>query len=143
MRTAFMAVALVVAACVPWLPDHSPNSTLFQVEPRTGNDVVMWVVDETGLVTSAREADREPTQALEANARFELKEIDVRWLGGVCRHGPTVTLTGSFDALHIIVQPDGGPETFLACPAVGVFYGVTLTLSEPVGQEAIDVQEIR
>jgi hypothetical protein len=139
-----------MAACVPWQPDHSPDSTLFQVEPRTGNDVVMWVVDETGLVTSARDAEPLAPQAPRnvnmgepaADARPDLLEIDVRWFGGVCNHGPTVTLTGSSDLLFIVVEPDAGPETMLACPAVGVFYGVTLTISEPVSQNAIRVREI-
>lgn len=140
----FIVLAVLIAGCVAWQPDHAENATLFQVIPRTDNGIVMWVVDETGLVLAASEAPRASVDDVSVEARPDLNEIVVRWFGGVCHHGPTVTLTGSPESLHITVQPDAGPgPSFGACPAVGVFYGVTLTLSDPVVHEAIDVREIR
>jgi hypothetical protein len=145
-RVAAITVALALAGCVSWQPDHSAKATLFHVLPSSGNDVVMWVVDETGLVAAVREAARVQPGALDASAeaRPDVKEIDVRWFGGVCHHGPTVTLTGSSGALHVTVQPDVGPgPLFGMCPGAGVDYGVTLTLSEAVAQDAIELDTVR
>jgi len=73
--------------------------------------------------------------------RPERNELEIAWIGGACSHRPTVTLSGTSAALHIEVDnpPDPNFLPFLpiACPAVGLPAGVTLSLREPIAPAAV------
>jgi hypothetical protein len=109
-------------------------------------DFAALVFDSTGLVTGGRYLDRGdgPWPGETAIARPERSEIDIAWTGGACSHRPTVTLSGTSAALHIGVDnpPDPNFLPFLpiACPAVGLPAGVTLSLREAVAPAAVDLE---
>jgi len=102
------------------------------------------VFDRSGLVTAARAPVRSTRQSLDAEATADPAnhELTLRWFGGVCHFGPAVTVSGTAAALHLLLEPDAGPGLpfFASCPAAGLEFGLTLTLAEPVEQDAVSVE---
>jgi hypothetical protein len=63
-----------------------------------------------------------------------------------CAHNPRIDVAGSAQSLSIRLHPDATRVISLlpvSCPAGGLYFGVTLALSQPVVQEAIDFEVVR
>jgi hypothetical protein len=136
-----LSVGLLVVAC------GAPQPTLVvPMEIDWEGDFAALIFDSTGLVTGGRyrDAGDGPWPGGAAFARPERNEIDIAWIGGACTHHPTVSLTGTANDLAIKVRTpsDPGPIPFVPiekdCPLIGLPMGVTLTLSAPVEQQAIN-----
>jgi hypothetical protein len=136
---AYLAL-LVVAGC----GFGGPHPTI--VIPMGTNafgDYATFVYDETGLVTSGQVLVRPPAADVEGVVAVpERSQLEIRWLGGACAHRPTVHLTGNANALSIVVANPADPQLLpgpVACPAVGIRFGITLSLSMPVQQDAVSI----
>lgn len=132
-------MVVVVVGCDPFAA--APSLTV--PVPEHG-EFVINVFDSSGLVTAARVPVRDTPQGLDAEVTADPanNELTLRWLGGVCHFGPAVTVSGIAAELHVLLEPDAGPGLpfFASCPAAGFFFGLTLTLTEPVQQEAVSVE---
>jgi hypothetical protein len=136
----FMVMSL--AACSAF-----PSRTPSLVVPLAANDFgefKLLVYDETGLVTDGHSVGQ-PGQGSggpEAIARPELGELEVMWTGGACADQPTLTLTGDASRLRLVLEPAPMHWTILpvSCPAVGLIFGVTLSLNSPVEQDALTLE---
>ena len=109
------------------------------------NPVVINVIDHTGLVVHAAK-HHQPGQLLKGSdfvavANPAASTLEVAWLGGACRFGPTVELTGDVDDVLVSIHASagGGLPPGIECPAVGVFYGVTISLTQPVDQDSFRI----
>ncbi len=116
------------------------ESGLWRVQTAQGSSV-LWVTDESGLVTAAVAAPPQPVldeYVIEALPDDRL--VKFWWPGGSC-DGSTVSLTGTADDLRMILTvregASGQPGT--ECTAEQLFHGLSLTMKEPVLQEAISV----
>lgn len=135
-----LVLALLAAGCEA-LP---PGNVLETPAGHDLGDFTLRVVDQSSLVVSIRSERFDPPIARDAEARAfpERRELEVGWLGGACHFRPTLTVAGTAEALHLTLEPDAGPGLpfFASCPAVGIFFGLTLTLSVPVDQAAITLE---
>ncbi|MEA2677464.1 MAG: hypothetical protein QOJ81_1605 [Chloroflexota bacterium] len=109
---------------------------------------IVWVIDNSGLVSSARRWHDAALgfggEHVIAAANPDSSEVAAAWLGGVCYHGPTLTVDGSSDGLDMTVRPhegEGPPDGF--CNFLGVTYGVVLSLSAPVAQDNVSVDLVQ
>jgi hypothetical protein len=101
--------------------------------------VTAFVIDDAGLVVGARRAEVPGgTEDADVIAFPESNGLRVIWFGGVCNLGPTVTLSGSAEALLVTVRPDAG-DSAGACVLIGLSYKVDIALSQPVRQDAVSV----
>jgi hypothetical protein len=102
------------------------------------------VFDSSGLVIGGRDVNRSPYPFGEtARAHPETSEIELVWIGGACTHRPTLTVSGTTDALHLTVDSPSDstiPFVEIACPLIGLPFGITLELSQPVEQQAITTE---
>ena len=136
-------VALAAALLIPMalMACITPPPTLTVPLPRNDfGEFELLVYDATHLVVEGRsEADARGPFEGEVSARPDLREIEIAWTGGACSHRPTLSLSG--DATRLRLELDASPIEWsifpVACPAVGIFFGVTLSLGEPVEQRAI------
>ena len=130
------APALGNVFMVPWSQEHFGN-------------IVVNVRDQTGLVVGARKLQQAGPGGARpesvADARPDDRQIDVEWLGGVCRFGPTVTVTGDAQTLLVTIDPTAGGQLppGIGCSDIGAFYGVTLDLNTPIEQQAIEVEALQ
>ena len=131
-----LVVALLVVAC----GGVRPTLTV-PLEISWDGDFELLVYDASGLVTGAQQAENVSFELASVAARPEQSEIDVAWTGGACSHRPTAQISGTADSFRIelVNTPDVNLVPFLpiGCPAVGLPFTVTLSLSDPVAQEAI------
>jgi len=135
-------MVLLVIGCDPFAAAPS-----FTVAVPDHEDFKMNVFDRSGLVTAARAPLRSTQQGLDAEVTADPanNELTLRWLGGVCHFGPAITVSGTAAALHLLLEPDAGPGLpfFASCPAAALLFGLTLTLTEPVEQDAVSVEVTR
>jgi hypothetical protein len=131
MSFVLVALATSVIAC-----SGTPTLSI-PMDLNWSGDFEAQVFDHTGLVTGGRQLPFSEWHSEGATADPEHSEIDVTWTGGACSHHPTVTLSGSKDALSIRVTNPSDSIFPVACPAVGLLAGITLELSEPVSGEAL------
>jgi hypothetical protein len=108
----------------------------------------LLVYDDSGLVISGESAARGPdgVTPTTVTAQPELNRLVVTWTGGACSHQPYLRLRGDPTDLDIVIAPapvEISLSPAIQCPAVGLPQSVTLTLSEPVDQAAVDITEIR
>jgi hypothetical protein len=136
LRTALLALAFVASGC------GGPRPTV--VVPLViewGGDFALLVYDASGLVTGARQAENPSFGLDSATARPGQSEIDVSWIGGACSHRPTASVSGTAEAFRIeitnVADTNLVPFLPIACPAVGLPFTVTLSLSAPVAQDAL------
>ena len=113
------------------------------VVPLGANDFgqyALLVYDDSGLVTGGR-AEPPPDIGMSGIvASPERQELHIAWIGGACAHRPTLRVSGTAASLRLELTnpPDPRlPFVPISCPAVGIPLGVTLSLSEPVGEEAV------
>jgi len=119
-------------------------SLAIQLNRNQFGDFTLLVYDSTSLVLAGMAADAgegviEPRVIAEpADSRLRLT-----WLGGACSHRPTLTVQGDLEQLRLVLDPDP-PDNWLplpvSCPAVGLTFTVTVALSEPVEQDAIELE---
>ena len=135
LLTALSLVALACSVRPPVPPD-------FRV-PMPANDFgefVVEVYDSAELLLDARAmaAAGEGRPQGSVVARPDRNELDVAWTGGACAPRPLINVRGTPDALTVELVPDPADIGLVVvpqdCPAVGIYFGVTLTLSEPVDQ---------
>lgn len=136
-----LAAALFVLGC-GGIPPTPPTHQVELAQNSFGRFVLL-VYDDTGLVTDAVvtvERNADPLNAA-ADAHPERNEIFLSWWGGACAHGPKLAVKG--DASELSLELDVSPLELSAvpvdCPAIGLFFDVTLTLSEPVEQDALSL----
>lgn len=137
-----LATALIAAVALAC--SLSTPTVVVPMEVSWDDDFQVLVYDASGLVAGARDVNRSPYPFGEsATARPEVSEIDLAWTGGACTHRPTLTVSGNANALHLEVHsPNDSPIPFLPmdCPLVGLPFGVTLELNQPVEQQAITAE---
>lgn len=139
MRAAATTVVagLIVVSCGLGAPQPS------MAIPLRDGEWTLYVFDTTGLVQSGTPVDYRPgSAASEGVAMPEPMELEIRWVGGACSHGPTLKVAGdSTDLrLELRVAPPEWRLPFLSCPAVGVPLGVELSLRAPVARHAIHLE---
>lgn len=147
-----IAAVLLISGCASnaTIPTLGVEPGTFAVDVSSERGVfTIWVTDHTGLVVGARkllEAGRmNQASDVTAVAAPETNEVAVGWIGGVCYHGPTITIDRAETGLMIVVRPDegSGPGLGKGCIDLGLYYGVVLTLTEPVEQSDLTVQLAR
>ena len=131
-----LAFALALAGCAVGSP-----TLAVPLEHNDFGEFSLLVYDASGLISAGRSMEP-PNGAIDAQAiaRPDDRELDVSWLGGACSHRPTLAVSGDASGLRLVLEsPYDGTLPFVpvACPAVALSFGVTLTLSEPVEQAAI------
>jgi hypothetical protein len=136
---AISALAAAVTACGSLFP---PAERVFDAAIPELSDFTLRVVDESGLVVSMRSMRFDPPlNGVDAEARAfpDRNELQVGWIGGMCNHRPTLTVTGSSGALHLNLEVNAGPgpSPFTACSATGYYFGMTVALNQPVQQDSI------
>lgn len=142
MRNVVIGLVAGLTALGCGLGAPQPSMTIPLIDDEFGQFTLL-VFDATGLVDSGKPADRRPGSVnSEAIANPEREELEVRWLGGACSHTPTLTLAGDPADLRLELQisPPEWQPPFLSCPAVGIYFGVTLSLIRPVAQEAVTLE---
>lgn len=107
----------------------------------------LWVYEEPGIVTGgqANPEGQQGSMEFSVTAHPERNELDLAWTGGACAHRAQLSVTGSQQALRLELRP-APIEWSLSpqeCPAVGLLFSVTLTLSAPVEQAAVTAVEVR
>lgn len=137
---ALIVLAALLHACATTAPDFS-----VPLGNQGFGDHQVDVFDSTGLVTGARAETLPPGEPRgEVVAHPERLELQIGWLGGACSHRPTVLISGTAEALRITVTNPNDPQPLpflpIACPAVGIPMGVTLSLTRPVEQDAVGVE---
>jgi hypothetical protein len=132
-------MALLVAAC-GGMPTTAPTHIVELDRNFNGEQFILRVYDVSGLVTSAASANAHLAPAdAEAIADPAKNEITLAWTGGACAHSPRLGVKGDTTALTL--ELDVAPLEFslvpIDCPAIALRFDVTLTLSEPVPQDAL------
>lgn len=149
---AALAALALAAACSSGLEPSIPavgNVFSAEISREHFGTITVFVRDDIGVVTAVRkvpanELEGPPTGATVV-ADPATRSLLVSWVGGACRFGPTVTLSGALPDLLITVDPNGGTglPPGIACDAIGLLYGVAISLSEPVEQRALSVELVR
>ena len=100
--------------------------------------VTLTVLDATGLVLGVRQGVHpDPSTDVVARAHPERREIEIGWMGGLCRRNPVLHVTRSGDRIDLLIRPDAGPEEPGGCRLVGITLGVVLTVDVPIAQDAL------
>ena len=138
-RVLLLAVAVLVAACAA-IPTTAPTHIVELDQNFNGEQFILRVYDDSGLVTSAASAAaHEAPQDAQAIADPGRDEIALSWTGGACNHNPRLGVKG--DATALMLELDVSPLEFslvpVDCPAIALRFDVTLTLSESVQQDAL------
>lgn len=129
---AALGVVLTLGGCGPAPTLSVPLNISY------AGDFTALIFDSTGLVVGGRPLASGDWPSPDGNVlvRPDKAEIDIAWTGGACSHRPTITVSGTKDALKVTVaEPqDFNPFFFLpvGCPAVGLLEGVTLSLDQAV-----------
>jgi hypothetical protein len=157
IRLAAVLIIAAITACSSTPPSPEPSSPelpqanaldVLASQGRFGA-IVIHVRDESGLADAAGKLENAQGVLGSADVAAVADPVDnnlaISWVGGVCRFGPTVTLTGTQGLLHVRVNPDAGKglPPGVACDAIGVFYGITLHLTVPIEQENVRVELLR
>jgi hypothetical protein len=148
-----MMRALVAALCLAIVAGCSaggsplPPTLSVPLPSNEWGDFTLAVYDETGLVLDGRAGDQSLGGASPASvtASPDRSELVISWTGGACSHRPIIRLTGDATDLQLVIVPT--PAEFslvpVSCPAVGILSSATLTLSQPVEQDLVDITEQR
>jgi hypothetical protein len=132
--TSIAVVVALLAACAP-----APSA----IAPLASNEFgefALLVFDRSQLVVSATgRQGGEGSIGDEVIARPDRMELEVAWTGGACSHRPTLSVSG--DAGQLRLELDASPTEWslfpVACPAIGLLFRATLTLTAPVEQSAV------
>jgi hypothetical protein len=147
-RVAIFACLLSVAGCAAGELPYPPTLKIPLPDNEWGKFTLL-VYDETGLVTggqSGRAAAANGAQPSAVTADPERNELVVEWTGGACSHLPYLRLRGNANNLDLVIAPapiEISLSPAIQCPAVGILETVTLTLTQPVEQAAVEITEIR
>ena len=140
MRRLALTVALVAASCGVAIP---PPTLAVPLGTNDFGEYALLVYDDSGLVTGGL-AEALPafgTSGIVASP--ERQELHVAWTGGACSHRPTLRVSGTSASLRLEVANPMDPQlpfVPISCPAVGIPFGLTLSLSEPVGEDAVTLE---
>jgi hypothetical protein len=155
-----LAIAAALAGCAsltnntPSLPTPSAGPTpgaSFELKPEPctytdhrpeGGPFTFALIDASGLVVDCRVAS---TRTIGVDSHIEVTNtapdvIDLVWLEGACSDQARVEVTGETNALNILIRLDTLP---FECPAIGLPYKLTLTLSEPVASENVSANRLQ
>ena len=145
-----LASAVVAAGCssppspsASGTPETAPPS---QLVVRSGDRTsTLTILDETGLLTGF--ADGAPIEAVRgisdvavANVPGWPTRLGVAWVALPCETNPTLVIFSQRGRLQMIL--DRGPRVPADCDSLGVIYGITLKLSEPVNAQRVDIEGI-
>jgi hypothetical protein len=102
-------------------------------------DFVLLVYDDSGLVTGGRALEQGPGFGMDGVVAVpERQELDISWTGGACAERPRLHVSGNSAALRLVISnPTFSRLPFLGCPAVGIPLAATLSVSEPVADDAV------
>jgi hypothetical protein len=136
----------MIAGCAATTMPFPPTLTV----PLPDNDFgsfALNVYDDTGLVVAGQASDEglggssDPAVA----AIPERSVLVLGWTGGACSHRPYLEVRGDAQSLDLAIAPEPFEMSLapVQCPAVGIPFEVTLTLSEPVEQANIELTEHR
>jgi len=148
---AILIIALLLAGCgAEPGPSIPAAGDVFRVELREEHfgTIAAYVHDDAGIVLAVASADAPPPFGRdddEAVTDVATSSLLVTWLGGACRFGPTLTLTGDSQELIVTIQPEAGeglPQGIL-CNDIGLFFAINLTLIKPVDQQAVTLRVLR
>ena len=138
---AAFAIGAVVMAC------SSVEPADFEVPLISpgGDPYTLLVYDDSNLVSGGRPIEWQAASQIDDVLAFpDRREIEVGWTGGACQHKPSLEISGNATHLRIDVfnpsDPNWLPFLPIGCPAVGVPLRVSLSLTEPVQEIAVDVQ---
>lgn len=147
-----LAAALLVVGCgsepEPSVP-AAGNVFAAEMSREHFGTITVFVRDNVSVVTAVRRVPAErldgPPSGGTVVADPGTKSLLVSWVGGACRFGPTVTLSGGPTDLLVTVNPDDGPglPPGIACGDIGLLYGVDISLSEPIDQSALSFELVR
>ena len=136
---AAMATFAMACSAVP-----APDLEVALTTP-SGESYRLLIYDDSSLVTEARSNQCFPNcRTDEVLALPERLELEIAWTGGACHHQPTLEIAGDSAHLRVDVRNPADPNWLpflpIACPAVGVPLRVTLALTEPVEEVAVDLE---
>ena len=86
------------------------------------------------------EAVRAITRVAVANAPGRPAALGVAWVALPCETNPTLTIFAEGGRLRMIL--DRGPIVPRDCDAMGLVYGITLDLSQPIAARLVDIQAV-
>lgn len=117
-----------------------------QLVVRSGEHIsTLTILDETGLVTGF--ADGAPVEAVRAisdvavaNVPGRASALGVAWVALPCETNPTLVIFANRGRLQMIL--DRGPRVPAECDSLGVIYGITLELFEPVAAQIVDIEAL-
>lgn len=135
-RALALAAVLVAASCGSAGP---PPSLVAPLGTNDFGQYALLVYDDSGLVTGGRALHQGPGRHLSGVVAFpERQELEIGWTGGACAHRPTLRLSGTSASLRLVISNPTEPQLpFVGCPAVGIPFAITLSLAEPVAQDAV------
>lgn len=122
-------------ASVEWSSPRPTTTVGLTVDQQ---EYMLRIFDDTGLVTSVEQDSfglEDP--AAPGEARATGNTVKLAWIGGPCSLEPTLGLAGRADRLLLLLEPDAGLGTAGDCEAIALQFGVKLTVSEPVTQDAL------
>ncbi|HUR15712.1 MAG TPA: hypothetical protein VMZ33_00375 [Candidatus Limnocylindrales bacterium] len=141
-----LSLALFAIACSVRPP--VPPDFMVPIPAHGFGDFVVEVYDSAELLVDARARDVGPADVGAAGtlvSRPDRNELDVSWTGGACALRPLINVRGAPDNLVIELVPDPTDINLVVvpqeCPAIGLPFGVTLTLSEPVEQANVTLTQ--
>jgi hypothetical protein len=130
-----MSAALLAVSCAVGV---APPSLVVPLGRNDFGDYTLVVYDDTGLVTAGRANEQPPRRGTSGVvASPERRELELAWIGGACAHRPTLRVSGTSASLQLALSNTPEPQLpFVGCPAVGLPFAVTLSLTEPVADGA-------
>lgn len=136
-----IVIAAIIASC--GLVGGPPPTVLVRTHNAFG-DFAIGVYDHSGLVIDARLVEDERGDD-DVIARPETRELVIRWTGGACADSPRIDIDGTPTNLGIALRPsmDHSLRLFVACPAVGIPFAVSLSLTEAVAQTDVRLTVVR
>lgn len=151
----FVVVVLSAAIAAGCTGPPQPSATGASVSPvpsppqlvvRSGEHrSTLTIRDEIGLVTGFTDgapiqAVREITDVAVANVPDRPAALGVAWVALPCEANPILIIFSEGGRLRMTL--DRGPRVPPDCESLGVIYGITLELSEPVAAQAVDIEGV-
>ena len=143
MIVRLLAIASLVLAC----GSGQPPDLVVPLETNAVGDWQLLVFDDSGLVTGGRSVAVRPGERSDGVVAFpDRRELEMTWTGGACSHSPTLVVDGDPVKLRLTVRnpddPNWLPFLPIGCPSAGVPLTVTLVVSEPVQQDALEIEVV-
>jgi hypothetical protein len=136
-----VVLVLAAAACdaLPFSPPVRMTTQTVVIEDEEGRTTAtVTVIDDSGLVIGARQAELRPLERDAAIGNEGPRELWLVWESFACDDAPEVHVDRSGSALRVVV--DTGPRPPGGCDSIGERLGIVLTLSEEVRAADVDLR---